>query len=274
MAISRDTMKKKPAKPEVQSEGSKNISADTAKAISVDQEIIGSLSKNIALVANLGNPADIDTIVIDKGKDDKGQAITDTLQKPRIVGYRIQNVGDKDIDWVETGLTEAWSKKNRLDHGTESVKKVLKPGETADLTIFETAFLLSRPEFAAEIRGGEFPVTASYPVKKSTSGADKASDEELGFRLSPSAGENGTSFRMADVPYIEILTFDESVSANGNKVRSNLQIKEGFEKFKPIADRRTASRPGSRAGKRAVKASWAPNAAAFFERSASNIGLK
>lgn len=265
MALGNNALK---AKNKKQTDATKTVDkAVTEAETTVEAGVLESRSKDVAVIANLGDPSDDDTITIETG------GTKSTIKKPRIVGYRIKNVSDQPIEWEEFGLTEKWSKNNRLDRGATSESKVLAPGETADLTLFETGFLISRPEFNASFSGGDFPVTGSYPRPKNTSRNDSAElteEQVLSFRLTPSPRPGQDNFRMADLPYEEILTFEAEQKENGRRSITSRTIKPEFEKFAPVANRSRRSTP-RRGGKSAAKPkTYNPLAAAFIRSAKAN----
>lgn len=276
MAISRDSVvnqgadntSTKPAGKSV-SEADKN-KAEAVASIDSDKEW-GQRSKDIGVINDLVDPSDKDVTYIKTDKTEKDESgvekpVRETHTKGRTVGYRVKNTGSEPIEFSEFGLPEGYRvKDNRLGHGDEETKSTLKPGETADLTIYETALLLSQPEFDARAEGGDQVVTASYTHNRKTDGTESKNGSNHTFRLGV---EGGTS---RDIPPVEILTYDEEEGANGNKVARNKQIKPEFKpKFDQIAASRRRRGRSTSASTTSTKNQRNEGAAAFWQMHKKN----
>lgn len=221
-------------------------------------------SKALGIVANLGDPSIDDVATI---KNEAGEEVKDV--KPRVVGYRFKNFGEEPINYVEYGLSKNWKRSDRMNFDDEAapVSKQLLPGETVDLTIYEAAFLCSTEQINGRVLGSDYPVHGSFTETRKGRNAsveEAGESADLSFRLTPAAGETG--FTTRDIPYVEILTFDIE-DKDGRKMRKNLQIKPGFERFAVIAENRNAGRrPRKPGAARAATQTRSAAAAKFFEQ--------
>lgn len=236
-----------------------------ASEIVEDNPNLQRLSPGLAFVANLGDPSidDTNTITNPDGTQSKDK-------KPRVVGYRFTNVGTEPISWVEFGLSEDWKRGDRMnyDKSNPGTPKVLAPGETADMTVYEAAMLFATVEINGQAAGGDYPVQGMFTETKKKSGSsveDAGTGTEFSFRLGPATGQQ---FTTRDLPYENILTFDAVDKGDGRRMRTNRAIVPGFEKFAVMA---TTARAGRRGGSstRANTVKRNQNAARFLEEALS-----
>lgn len=221
----------KPAKPA--KDTVTKADTDRADVVSTidNSEELGKLSDSVALVSVLGDPSDIDTAKIKQVSDDgKEEEITSRL--PRAVGYRIKNIGTEPIPYFQFGLTDNFSHSDRLNHNDEYTEVTLAPGEEATLTVYETAVLIATPEFNGRFTGGDTPVSAHFAQSGNKEGAETTSENSTRVRFLVSV----PNMTIRDLPVEEILTFDVE-EKNGRNVYTNRKIKNGYEKFAPVANR-------------------------------------
>lgn len=219
------------ATPKV-SQSSQDLAASSA-TIAAENPNLHKHSPSLALIANLGDPSDPDTLTTKDadGKDDGVDA------KPRIVGYRFKNVGTEPIAYMESPLGADWSKSNRMSHSESVEPSLIKPGETVDLTIFETSVLMATEEINMKAAGGEYPATGTLTSVKAGGALDDAANTPFSFQIRP---DNGVSIR--DLPYIDVITVDTAI-VDGRTKRTNHQIVAEFApKFSPVAENRGRKR--------------------------------
>lgn len=187
---------------------------------------LGLGQKDIAFVAPLGDPSNPDTTRI-KGKDgsDLGTKVT-----PTIVGYRFKAL--KDLKVPDCG-TDVGLKKDLMNYvDLNRPWKAVKAGEEFDLTIFETAYLISQEDYIGSFKGGERPVRAVYQFqgRKSKAGTVTMSSSQKTPRVSLRSLGQGS---IKDQTIIEVLSFtEEKQSGRKRKIRV---INPGFEeKFGPL----------------------------------------
>lgn len=257
MALKAGTVtKNKPAASEKVTDTSKDVAEATANIPAADPNL-HRLSDSLALVAVLGDPSDPDTVT---ERDENGNAVSKDV-KPRIVGYRVKNVGSEPIPAIYAPIGEDWSRNNRLSHVEEISQKPIAPGETVDLTIFETAALYSIPEINLKASGGEHPSIGVLTQSKAKSSTESSSKGGANFQVRLTA----PNASIRDLDYIEVLTVDVK-TVDGTQRRSNHQIKPEFaEKFSPIATSRgRRNRPSAAGAGRSSAPTRSPQAEAFL----------
>lgn len=221
--------KKHPEAAKVAQETKTQVEKTQAEAVATapayDESIFGSKSDTIAFVAPLGDPSHPDTT-----KDKDGN----TSVTPYIVGYRFKALAD--IEVPECGLDED-ARKNLMSFKDKNGKKVVKAGETFDLTRFETGLLLAAPEFNGRLTGEGKTFTAVYQSnavtsKNGTLGTSSASTEIPTVALKAESGS------IKDYKIIEVLTYESrtiKMGSNGKPVtRKDRKIIPGFEKWEPL----------------------------------------
>lgn len=214
-----------------------------------DETVLGSKSDTLAFVAPLGDPSHPDTTT-DKVTGKK--TVT-----PYIVGYRFKALAD--IEVPECGL-DADARKNLMSFKDKNGKKVVKAGETFDLTRFETGLLLASLEFNGRVTGEGKGFTAVYQKnavhsKKGTLGETSAATEIPTVALKSDDGS------IKDYKIIEVLSYTKNTLDNGT-VRKNRTINPGFEKFEALC---VAQVPRTRRESSAPKTKRNAGAEAFMQ---------
>lgn len=226
MALSaNNNIASKPAKKKdnAQTDATK-AAASAAVNASVDNENVGSLSDTIALVGLVRDPSQKDRI-----KNAEGETVT----YGRIVGYQIKNVGDQEYKYTSYAVG---SKKDRMAAG-EATEKVLKPGETANMTIPTVAAFVAPIEFNGRITGGERKAHGRYAKPKApAASAELESSANFNFVLSPiTTGDE--KWQIQDLNGVDALKVE--VDPETKRVSSRTLV-EGFEEWAILA--KTASR--------------------------------
>lgn len=235
--------------------------------VSKDGVRFGSARGDLAFLQPLGNPADPDTTRIDLDDGTKGKKVTST-----IVGYKFKVL--KDMMVPDCGTTEDM-KKDLMCFVDPNKWVPAKAGDIIKLTPFETALLLSQPQFNGGCDGGEKPVICVYQnraIKTKKGEVSKVSAMNRSPRVSLRAAAANGSIKDFDIE--DVLTY-EKVTING-VVRKKCTLKEGFEKWAPLAAstvRRSTS--GERTG-RSVKnsANIANKNAQAFLAFVASVGKK
>lgn len=210
------------AKQEIKAQVQKEEAAAVATAPQVEDSILGSKSETVAFVAPLGDPSHPDTTTDKEGN----KSVT-----PYIVGYRFKAL--EDIEVPECGL-DTDAKKNLMSFivANKNNKKMVKAGETFDLTRFETGLMLAVPEFNGRISGEGKGFTAVYQsvVAKSKKGAlgETSSATEI-----PTVALKADEGSIKEYKIIDVLTFTKVTGENG-VTRKERKIIPGFEKWEPL----------------------------------------
>lgn len=191
-----------------------------------DADILGSKSGAIAFVAPLGDPSHPDVT-----STTKPDGTVEKTTTPYIVGYRFKAL--EDIEVPDCGLAED-AKKNLMSYDASKVnnKRLVKAGETFDLTRFEMALLLAAPEYNARVNGEGKGFTVAYQKnavrsRKGTLGETSAATEV------PTASLKADSGSIKDYQIIEVLTCEVKKLDNG-VTRKERKIVAGFEKWEPL----------------------------------------
>lgn len=215
-------VKPKTAKAEAAKEAAKEVKVQegATPVASKDTSNYGSKRNAIAFVRPLGDPSDPDTTTTEVNGE-KTTKVTST-----IVGYKFKAL--EDIKIPNCGTTEAF-KRNPMDYETLDWIDV-KAGTEFALTPFETAFLLSQPEYNGGCDGGERPVNCSYARKALKM---KDSDKISAVQQVPRVVLRAATGSIKDFDIEDVLTF-EKVTVN-NVTRKKREIKPGFEKWAPLA---------------------------------------
>lgn len=198
-------------------------SANAVAAVNPEDANINTRAKDLALIANLGNPAKKDTV----GKEGEEKHNV----RSSIIGYRVKNVSETPIEYVEFGLGLD-ANTNRLSHGAEAKKVIIAPGEEADLTSYELALVLATVEFNGLMEGGQHAATGVYSAPDANAGGteDKGATR-MKFHVKIKDGS------IRQLPYVDVLTatWGEDATSGKNRVMSKV-INKGFEKFAPLAE--------------------------------------
>lgn len=202
-------------------------------------DVLESMCENIEFMASLGDPSNEDRTT-KKGPDGKDELVI----TPTIVGYQFKALVDMEVP--DCGLTIGF-KKNGMDYDPDKMqnKRTVKAGELFNLTPFETALLLSAPEFNGKVLGGDKPLTLVYNKKNVTrkDGTIVTISDATNFPRAMLRGERGKSIR--DYPIIKILTFEVKAAANGSKIKER-KIVEGYEKWDVLCQRSVKTPSGTR----------------------------
>lgn len=198
-------------------------SADAVAAVNPEDKNINVRSKDLALVANLGNPAKKDTV--GKEGDEKHNV------RSSIIGYKVKNVSETPIEFAEFGLG-ADANVNRLSHGADPKQVFIAPGEEANLTSYELALVLATVEFNGLMEGGEHAASGVYSAPDANAGGteDKGANR-MKFHVKIKDGS------IRQLPYIDVLSAEWGADpATGRSRVVSKTINEGFEKFAPLAE--------------------------------------
>lgn len=235
--------------------------------ISPEDKNVSINSDKVGIIALLGDPTDKDTAHRNVPQAD-GTTKREKHEMSRTIGYTIKNFSDEPVEYLEFGLTQDYKKSDRLNHGDDPVQKQLAPGEEANLTIYEAAVLASAPEYNGRFNGGDVKFSAAFSQIKSKDGLESASENKATVRFQVVDTEGVT---LRDMPVTDVLDFTKSEGANGRPRYTNRTIKEGFEKFAPVAARERRSTRS----RRSASSAPAPNrrsqgAALFFQSALAN----
>ena len=208
--------------------GSVNIAA------AIDPEKVGIYSDAIALVATLCDPSRPDKTM---RKDPKTGEMKEHVIGT-ICGYQFKVL--KDLDIPEVGTT-IFYKSDVMDYIEENKDNTVhvKKGDVVNLTHFETAKLLSTPEFNGNVDGkaaGSMRAVIAYQNPGST--PKQRADGRFALPLAyMRATEKGISIRdLKQVPVIDVA--QKEVNGQIKRVKS---AKEGFEKWAPLAQSRAVT---------------------------------
>lgn len=183
----------------------------------------GSARGDLSFVCPLGDPSNPDTTRVklpDGGEDKK---VTST-----IVGYKFRV--NKDMKVPECGTNEGF--KNDPMNYKEMGWREAKAGEIVALTPFETALLLSQPQFNGGCDGGEKPVSCVYQTKSLKTKAGQVATASAAAAM-PRVSLRATTGSIKDFDIEDVLTFTkQEVNGVTRKIRT---IKPGFEKWAPLA---------------------------------------
>lgn len=199
----------------------------------VEQGTYGEKRAQLAFVCPLGDPSNQDTTRVKNADGTENRKVTST-----IVGYKFKVLEEMQVP--DCGTNEGF-KKDPMNYDNLEAWRTAKKGEEIKLTPFETALLLSQPEFNGGCDGGEKPVSCVYQTKQM-----KAKDGQL-VSASAAAATPRVSLRaingsIKDFDIEDVLTY-EKVEVNG-VVRKKRTIKEGFEKWAPLAAQATRKSTG------------------------------
>lgn len=228
LSIKRDATPK--AKEEVKVDKEAKVKADAvvdATAPAYAPDILGSKSATIAFVSPLGDPSRPDTTTTKEADGSTKKTVTSY-----IVGFRFKALEDMEVP--DCGLAED-ARKNLMSYNAEKVnnKKLVKAGETFDLTRFETGMLLAPPEFNGRISGEGKSFTTIFQRKevrssKGTLGETSSATEIPTVSLTPDGAGS-----IKDYAIIDVLSF-ESIKEENGVTRKKRTIIPGFEKWEPL----------------------------------------
>lgn len=202
------------------------------KAASIDPAIVGTMSDKIELVASIADPSRPDKMMRKNKKTGKQQEhVIGT-----IVGYSFKALDDIEVPDVNTTL---FYKSDLMDFVEEEKnnKRQVKKGETFNLTHFETAKLLSTPEYNGDVLGGKFKAVIAYQKPSGT--PKKRPDGRIALPMAYlRAAEKGTSIR--DLKQINAIDV-ERAEVDGKVKIASRKAKAGFEKWAPLAQARAVT---------------------------------
>ena len=175
-------------------------------------------SDKLVFLNPLGDPSKDDTTTVDGKK----------VVCPTIVGYRLKTLIDLEIPDIGLG---ADARKNPMSFDESKINntRLVKAGETFDLTRFEAGILLSDDRFNSVISGGDKPMVCTYP-KTVKEGAGVVSTNSAVPTITLRATNAGESIR--DYKFIEVLSF--TTTTENGQTRKHRTINKGFEKFEPL----------------------------------------
>lgn len=185
-----------------------------------DGTVYGSARNDLAFVCPLGDPSNADTTRV-KGAD--GQVSTKVTST--IVGYKFKVL--KDMMIPDCGTNEGF-RSDAMNYDKIDAWRQAKAGEIIALTPFETALLLSQPQFNAGCDGGEKPVSCVYIV-----GKKGKADGISAVAKTPRVSLRAQTGSIKDFDIEDVLTY-EKIEVNG-VARKKRTIKPGFEKWAPLA---------------------------------------
>lgn len=204
-------------------------------AVETANEVLGTARKNLAFVRPLGDPSNPDTtkVTLPDGNTDK--KITST-----IVGYKFKVL---ETMMVPDCGTNAGFKNDPMNYDKVENWREAKAGEEIALTPFETALLLSQPQFNGGCDGGEKPVSCVYQNKtvKTKAGAVATASAAAS---TPRVSLRAAVGSIKDFDIEDVLTY-EKVEVNG-VVRKKRTILAGYEKWAPLAAEQTRKATGGR----------------------------
>lgn len=126
----------------------KKALSDTIHADPTFLDRMHSLSQDVKVVNSLGF-GDNGNIVVDKANSTKENRTLTTTSV--IVGYRVQNVGEKAIPYT----TEVWTKAEDGKYVAQKVEKVMEPGGYADLSRQFMTMFCAQPEISFQLANGK-----------------------------------------------------------------------------------------------------------------------
>lgn len=204
-------------KPAVEEKG-----AEVAQAPKADATY-GTARGDLSFVCPLGDPSNPDTTRVKLPGGAEERKVTST-----IVGYKFKL--NKDMKVPECGTNEGF--KNDPMNYKEMNWRDAKAGEVIALTPFETALLLSQPQFNGGCDGGEKPVSCVYQTKSLKTKAGQVATASAAAAI-PRVSLRAATGSIKDFDIEDVLTFVKQ-ETNGvtRKIRT---IKPGFEKWAPLA---------------------------------------
>lgn len=200
----------------------------------VDNDIIGSKSDTLIFLNPLEDPSQPDTTEVTVNGE-KQQLTTGT-----IVGYRFMST--EPISIPDCGCNIDF-KKDRMNYVNAEGTRQVAANEPFDLTPFEMAMLLSRPEYNVVASGGDYPVKCTYNF----SGSKTKDGTVLKNNKTPRASLRGIKTSVKQIPMIKVLEFTSKKNENGTTTIDR-KINAGFEKWEPLCQKVTNAGRGAGAG--------------------------
>lgn len=146
------------------------------------EEKLRSLTGSLEVINSLGF-GDSGNIILKKTA--KGRELVPVSQ---IVGYRIKNIGETDIEY----LTEIWGETDEGVYDSEKISKVLKPGKFMDITRQYMTMFCSIPEISFTLSNGIMVKGSGYRT------AETIKDQLESFYFKFKRGEDGVLKRVND----------------------------------------------------------------------------
>lgn len=194
-----------------------------APAAQTPEVEIGSARADLAFVCPLGDPSNPDTTKVKLPDGSEERKITST-----IVGYKFKVL--KDMQVPDCGTNEGF--KNDPMNFVEQKWRDAKAGEIIALTPFETAMLLSQPQFNGGCDGGEKPVSCVYQSKSLKTKAGQVATASAVTAV-PRVSLRAATGSIKDFDIEDVLTFTkQEVNGVTRKLRT---MNPGFEKWAPLA---------------------------------------
>lgn len=235
--VKRETKVEAPAKEAPAAEAPVEAPAAPVEIPEVPEDLLESMSDKIEFIASLGDPSN-DDVTTKKQPDGTEQKVV----TPTIVGYQFKALEDMEIP--DCGLTIGF-KKDAMNYDPEKMqnKRMAKAGEIINLTPFETALLLSPPEFNGKVCGGDKVLYLVYNQKslRRKDGTLNTVSDATRFPRAALRAEKGKSVR--DYPIVNVLTYEDAVAPNGSKIK-NRTIIAGFEKWDVLCQKSVRTSAG------------------------------
>lgn len=236
MALEVGKNAKKPeVKEEVKATAAAPVAEEAKEAAPAENIAYGTKRKALAFVCPLGDPSNQDTTKVTLPDGTSDRKITST-----IVGYKFKCLEDLDIP--NCGTNDGF-KNDAMNYEVIDRYEHHKAGDIVCLTPFETALLLSSPEFNGGCEGGEKAVSCVYQ-KKALQGKGGVATVSATAQA-PRVSLRATTGSIKDFAIEDVLTFTEETLPNGAK-RKHRTIKSGFEKWAPLAKAATRKVSGGR----------------------------
>lgn len=214
--------------------------------------------KKLAFVRPLGDPSNKDTTRLNSPD---GTASVKTT--PTIVGYKFKVLEDLRIP--DCGTNEGF-KNDPMNFENPDNWIDVKAGTEVNLTPYETALLLSQPEFNGGCDGGEKPVICVYMDRATKSRAGEVARVSSTTRV-PRVSLRAATGSIKDFDIEHVLEYE--VVKTGNTNRKIRTLNPGFEKWAPLAmnkPKKTSSATASSDSAREVAHQGAQSFLAYVNR--------
>lgn len=213
----------------------KPVEAEVVETPAVeDGAVYGAARNDLAFVCPLGDPSNQDTTRVKLPDGGEERKVTST-----IVGYRFKVLADMRVP--DCGTNDGF-KKDPMNYDDVDKWIDVKAGTEVNLTPFETALLLSQPQFNGGCDGGEKPVSCVYQNK---SMKNKAGDVAVSVAAkTPRVSLRAATGSIKDFAIEDVLTFTKK-EVNG-VTRKERAIKPGFEKWAPLCKAQVRKSAGGR----------------------------
>lgn len=227
---------------EVPKAGNKAVAEEVKAPVQAEaaveaNEVYGEARKDLAFVCPLGDPSNPDTTKV-KAAD----GTVDTKVTSTIVGYKFKVL--KDMMVPDCGTNDGF-KNDPMNYADVDKWIQAKAGDVIMLTPFETALLLSQPQFNGGCEGGEKPVSCVYQtkvLKAQKGGVATASAASATPRVSLRAQVGS----IKDFDIEDVLTYTVKKLENGT-TRKERTMKPGYDKWAPLAKAATKRATGTKA---------------------------